>query len=64
MKEKKEFAIRGVPMGLGVQLGLGERAHQKWVQCPNPAGTIGPTSRTPAHTCGVVLSVASFTLGS
>ena len=34
------------------------------VQCPNPAGTIGPMSRTPAHTCGVVLSVASFTLGS
>ena len=35
-----------VPMELGVQLGLGDGARQKWVQYPNPAGTIGPTSRT------------------
>ena len=37
----------------------------KWVQCPNPAGTIGPAScmliRTHAR---CALSVANFTLGS
>ena len=31
-----EVALGGVPMGSGVQLGLGGWAHQKWVQCPNP----------------------------
>ena len=40
-------------------------AHQKWVQCPNPAGTSGHVPRTLAHTCTLgVLSVTNFTLGS
>ena len=36
-----EVALRVVPMERGVQLGLGEEPF-KWVQCPNPTGTIGP----------------------
>ena len=47
-----KVALRGVPMGSGVQLGLGE-GPIKWVQCPNPVGTIGPTLRTLAHTCAM-----------
>ena len=35
---------------MGIQLGLGE-GPIKLVQCPNPAGTIAPASRTLAHTC-------------
>ena len=57
-----EAALRGVPMERGFQLGL-EEWSIKWVQCPNPTGTIGPTSRTLAHTCTLcALSVANFTL--
>ena len=36
--------------GIGHPTGPGGGVHQKWVQCPNPAGTIGPTSRTLVHT--------------
>ena len=39
-------------------------AHQKWVQCPNPAGTIGPASRTLAHTHAWSAFYANFNLGS
>ena len=54
-----------MPMELGVQLGLGEGPIKKWVQCRNPAGTIGPASYTLAHTCTLgVLSVTNFSLGS
>ena len=54
-----------LPMESGVQLGLGEGPIKKWVQCPNPAGTIGPASRTLGHTCTLgVLFVNNFTLGS
>ena len=45
-----DIALCGVLMGSGIQLGLVERPI-KWVQCPNPAGTIGPASGTLAHTC-------------
>ena len=45
---------RGCPSwsthGIGRPTGPGEGAHQKWVQCPNLAGTIGPVSCTLAHT--------------
>ena len=54
-----------VPMESGIQLGLGEGPSIKWVQCPNPAGTIGHVLRTLAHTCKLrVLSVAKISLGS
>ena len=36
----------------------------KWINFPNTSGTIGPVSRTLAHTCAYALSVANFTLGS
>ena len=43
----------------------GRGPSKKWVQCPNPAGTIGPASRRLAHTCTLgVLSATNFTLGS
>ena len=45
-----EVALRGVPMDRGVELSLEGGAHQKWVQCPNPAGNIGPASRTLTRT--------------
>ena len=50
-------------MESGVQLGQRE-GPIKWVQCPNPAGTIGPASHTLAHTSADALSVADFNLGS
>ena len=60
-----EVALCGGPMGLGVQLGLGDGSHEKWVLCPNRAGTIRPASHTLAHTCTLcVLSVANSTMGS
>ena len=58
-----EVALHRVPIEKGIQLGLGE-GPIKWVQCTNPAGTIGPASRTLAHTRSKALSVANFTLGS
>ena len=54
-----EVALCGVPMELGVRLGLGE------VQCPNPAVTICPASRT--LVCVLTLDSvfgANFNLGS
>ena len=33
-------------MESGSPTGLGGGAHQMWVQCPNPALTIGPASHT------------------
>ena len=45
-----EAGFCGVPMGKGVQLGLGWGAF-KGVQFPNPAGIIRPASLTLAHTC-------------
>ena len=51
-------ALRGVPMERGVQLGLGE-GPVKWVQCPNPAGSIGPASGTLAHTCALLCAFCS-----
>ena len=60
---------RGCPSwsahGIGRLTGPGGGAHQKWVQCPNHADTIGPASYTLAHTCTLcVLSVANFDPGS
>ena len=40
-----------LPMESGVQLGLVEGSIKKWIQCPNPAGIIGPASCTLARTC-------------
>ena len=50
----------------GRPTGPGREAHQKWVQCPNPTGTIGPASRTLALACTlcVLSAAANFTLGS
>ena len=45
-----EVALRGITHGIGRSNCAWGGAHQKWVQCPNPAGTIGPASRTLTHT--------------
>ena len=60
---------RGCPswsaLGIGRPTGPGGRTHQKWVQCSNPTGIIGPVLRMLADTCTLrVLFVANFTLGS
>ena len=59
---------RGCPSwnahGKGRPTGSGGGDHQKWVQCPNPASTIGPASSTLARACAKTLSVANFNLGS
>ena len=52
-----EDALHGVPMGPGVQLGLGE-GPIKSGSSPNLARTIGPVSHTLVHTCTLcVISV-------
>ena len=58
-----EVAFCGVPMISGIQLGLAEGSI-KWVQCPIPAGTVGPASPELAHAHNHAFSVANFTLGS
>ena len=59
---------RGCPSwsarGIGRPTGPGRGAHLKWIQSPDPAGNISPASRTLAHTCCKLFSVADFTLGS
>ena len=54
---------RGCPSwsahGIRHPTGSGGGAHQKWVQCPNPAGTIDPVSRMLAHTCALVCAFCS-----
>ena len=51
-------ALCRVTMERGVQLDLGE-GPIKWVQCPNPAGTIGPASRTLDHTYALLCTFCS-----
>ena len=60
---------RGCPLWIahwiGHSTGPGGGAHQKQVQCLNPAGMIGPASHMLVHTCTpCVPSAANFTLGS
>ena len=45
-----EVALRGNVHGIGRPTGPGGGDHQKWVQCPNPAGTVKTMSRTLDHT--------------
>ena len=57
--------LRNCPWNRAIQLGLGEGPIEKWDQCPNPVGIIGPASRRLAYTYALsAFSVANFNLGS
>ena len=61
----KKLPFVELPMESGAQPCLGLGPIKKWVQCPNPAVTIGPASRILAHNSTLcVLSVANFTQGN
>ena len=50
---------------IGRPNGPGGGANLKWVECPDPVGTIGPASRTLAHTYLRISTFgANFNLGS
>ena len=62
----KSLSFEELPMESGNPNGpRGGAPSKKWVQCPNPAGTIGLVSSTLAHTYALsAFSVANFNLGS